>query len=50
MEYIVEKLIDGEWYYEGQGNIDYVNKMIKFYTLEKGILIQIMEVKNEDTR
>lgn len=45
MEYIVEKLIDGEWYYEGQGNIDYVNKMIKFYTLERGILIQVTEVK-----
>ena len=45
MEYVVDKLFDGEWYYEGRGNIDYVNKMIKFYTLEKGILINITEVK-----
>ena len=50
MEYIVEKYFDGEWYYEGRGKIEYVNKMIKFYTLGKGILINITEVKNEDTR
>ena len=45
MEYVVDKYFDGEWYYEGEGNIDYVNKMIKFYTLGKGILINITEVK-----
>lgn len=45
MEYIVEKYFNGEWYYEGEGNIDYVNKMIKLYTLEKGILINITEVE-----
>ena len=45
MEYVVDKYFDGEWYYEGRGNIDYVNKMIKFYTLERGILIQVTEVK-----
>ena len=45
MIYVVDKLINDEWYYEGEGNVDYVNKMIKFYTLEKGILIQITEVR-----
>ena len=45
MQYIVDKLVDGEWYYEGQGDIDYINKMIKFYTFERGMLIHITEVK-----
>ena len=45
MIYVVDKLINDEWYYEGEGNINYVNKMIKFYTLEQGILIQATEIR-----
>lgn len=49
MEYIVEKLIDGEWYYEGQGNIDYVNR-ITAYLASNNIVFRVVEVENESTR
>lgn len=28
LEYIVEKFIDGEWWYEGRGSVEYVNRII----------------------
>ena len=42
MKYIVEKLIDGEWYHEGKGTIEYVNRVIP-YLVASGIVFRIKE-------
>lgn len=47
MEYIVEKLIDGEWFYEGRGPLEYLNRISKFLT-ERGIIYRIKEVEKEN--
>ena len=44
MEYIVEKLIDGEWYFEGQGPIEYVNRII-VYLANNNIRFRVLEVE-----
>ena len=48
MEYIVEKLIDGDWYYEGQGSVEYVNR-ITAYLASNNITFRVVEVKNENS-
>ena len=44
MEYIVEKLIDGGWYYEGQGSVEYVNRII-VYLANNNIRFRVLEVE-----
>ena len=38
MEFVVEKNIDGEWYYEGKGNLDYVNRVIAYFVNDSTVL------------
>lgn len=45
MEYVIEKLIDGEWYYEGKGDISYVNRIL-FHSVERKVVYRIKEVIN----
>ena len=46
MEYIVEKLIDDEWYLEGEGPIEYVNRVIP-YLVNNGMVFRIKEVSRK---
>lgn len=43
MKYIVEKFVDGEWWYEGKGYIDYVNRVIP-YLIKTSIIFRLREV------
>ena len=44
MIYVVDKLIDGEWYFEGQGPIEYVNRII-VYLANNNIRFRVLEVE-----
>lgn len=44
MEYIVDKFFDGEWYFEGQGPIEYVNRII-VYLANNNIRFRVLEVE-----
>ena len=44
MEYIVEKLIDGKWYVEGRGPIQYANRVIDNYS-KLQISIRLREIQ-----
>ena len=44
MAYIVEKWVDCEWWYEGKGDINYVNRVIP-YLVERKMLFRLREVE-----
>lgn len=43
MQYKVYKEIDGQFYYEGKGNIDYVNRVLKAFA-QSSIVLKIEEI------
>jgi len=47
MEYIIEKLVDGKWYYEGRGPIEYVNRIGRHFS-ERGIIFRQREVEKDE--
>ena len=42
-KYIVEKLVDGYWWPEGSGTMEYVNRIIP-YLVHRGLVFRIIEV------